>query len=690
MFGGWFGGKKPSPNGSTQSLDASSELQDLEDAIAAAELILNDDVDGAEAGLSGRNSSFHLLGRAVVMFIRATLGFEQDIMRQAAKRLNEAENKAYSDQQRAKSSAQSQTTYHSEIYAPGSEFVLCQAMAQLMSAVVGVLNESLTESIKGFYKLRKAYFALDAVLKSEEKFMQSKRTGMTNTPSPTPSLKGKEATAETVGVSENLSDLNLNDAGAGPVSSSTSRLDLINHDPDSDVFKNPIDVFVHSGASFCYGVLLLLISMVPPAFSRLLSIVGFHGDKERALKLLWQASKFHNLPGAIAALTLLGYYNAFVRYCDIMPDAGSGKDGDIQGYPQEKLEALLTRMRERFPKSQLWLLEDSRMKGANHRLDLALELLCTKEQSPLKQVEALKIFEKSLNAMYLHKYELCSEAFVECADLNSWSRALYYYIAGACHVSLYRELAATDPEKADEHAKTAVKLLHKAPQFAGTKKFMARQLPFDVFVVRKLAKWEVRAKEWNVPFVDAIGVDPIEEMIFFWNGHSRMTQAQLEESLTRLSWSETEANSTWSREGPEEKGMYQLLRAGVLRSMRRHEEAKEILRKEIFPLDRSVFKGRYKDDWVHPVAHFEMAANLWMERPTYIVQHGGSAPESSKSLETKDSHQLERERVQECKEHLQKVARWESYEQEARFGLKVTAALEAVAKWESQHSTQIE
>ncbi|KAI9371206.1 outer membrane protein Iml2/Tetratricopeptide repeat protein 39 [Aspergillus egyptiacus] len=615
------------------------------------------------------------------MFIRATLGFEQDVMRQAADRLNEAENKAYSDQQRTKQNTQSPDIYQSDIYAPGTEFILIQAMAQLMSAVIGVLNESLTESIKAFYKLRKAYFALDAILKMEEKFMQSRQAGIRSTSSSTPSLRGKE-----VEVSENLSNLNLAEPSSGPVSSSTSTSDLIDHDEGSDIFKNQIDVFVHSGASFCYGVLLLLISMVPPAFSKLLSIVGFHGDKDRALRLLWQSSKFHNLPGAIAALTLLGYYNAFVRYCDIMPDAVPGKNGDIQGYPQERLEALLTRMRTRFPKSQLWLLEDSRMNGANHRLDVALELLCTKEHSPLEQVEALKVFEKSLNAMYLHKYELCSKAFIECADLNSWSRALYYYIAGACHISLYRELAATEPEKARQHADTAVKLLHKAPQFAGTKKFMARQLPFDVFVARKIAKWEARAKEWNVPFIDAVGVDPIEEMIFFWNGHSRMTQAQLEESLQRLSWSESEANRTWSREGPEEKGIYLLLRAGVLRSMRRHQEAKEIIRTSIFTTERSIFKGRHKDDWVHPVAHFEMAANLWMERPSYINQHGGPAPQA----EAEDLSKLEKEQVRECKENLQKAARWESYEQEARFGLKVTAALEAVAKWEAQHSTKLE
>ncbi|KAL4914142.1 hypothetical protein BDW62DRAFT_148193 [Aspergillus aurantiobrunneus] len=558
-------------------------------------------------------------------------------------------------------------------------------MAQLMCAVVGVLNESLTESIKGFYKLRKAYFALDAVLKMEENFVQSKRTGASNSASPTPSLKGEGAT--TVNVSDDFSNPKVDDTGTGPVSSRTSTSDVINHDPDSDIFKNQIDIFVHSGANFCYGVLLLLISMVPPAFNRLLSIVGFHGDKDRALRLLWQASKFHNLPGAIAALTLLGYYNAFVRYCDIMPDAVPGKDRDIQGYPQERLEALLTRMRQRFPKSQLWLLEESRMNGANHRLDVALDILCTEEHSPLKQVEALKVFEKSLNALYIHEYELCAEAFIECADLNSWSRSLYYYIAGTCHISLYREFAATDPEKADKHADTAVKLLHKAPQFAGTKKFMARQLPFDIFVVRKIAKWEARAKEWNVPLVDAVGVDPVEEMIFLWNGHSRMTQAELEESLNRLSWSESEANRTWAREGAEERGIYQLLRAAVLRSMRRHEEAKETIQSSIFTLDRSVFKGRHKDDWVYPVAYFEMAANLWMERPTYIAQHGGPASESPKS---DDPDKSERETVRECKENLQKAARWESYEQEARFGLKVTAALEAVERWERQHSTTVE
>lgn len=687
--GSWLYGKKAGANASTQSLDSLVELRDLEDAMRAATLILNDDVDGAEDGLSEGISSFHNLGRGVVAFIRATLGFEQEIMRQASERLNTAETSAASDQSRAQHNSHAPNSYHSAIYSPGTEFALCQAMAQLMSAVVGVLNESLTESIKGFYKMRKAYLALDSILKMEQAFMQTKNSGDTS-----PADQGEAtkplptATVEAKGLSQRLSDLSVSqESSVSESSADPSPADMLSHDPDSDIFKNQIDVFVHSGSNFCFGILLVVISMVPPAFSKLLSIIGFYGDKERGLRMLWQASKFHNLIGALAAFAILGYYNGFVRYCDIMPDPVPGEQGNVQGYPQKRLEALLALMRQRFPKSQLWLLEESRMEGANKNLERSLELLCGKEKSPLKQVEALRVFERSLNAMYLHRYELCAESFLECVELNSWSRSLYYYIAGASHLSLYRSTIVSDPKQAEEYALKATEYFRTAPPLAGKKRFMARQLPFDVFVARKIAKWEARAKEWGVSLVDAVGVDPIEEMIFFWNGHSRMTQEELEESMKKLTWSESDENKTWSREGPEEKTILQLLRAAVLRAMRKHEEARNLLKDSVLNHDKMLFTGHLKDNWIHPVAHFEMAANLWMERPNYIAANDAPATEGFKVASREEAIQLERQKVRECKEYLEKAARWESYELDARIGLKVTAAMEAVRKWENTHST---
>jgi hypothetical protein len=272
---------------------------------------------------------------------------------------------------------------------------------------------------------------------------------------------------------------------------------------------------------------------------------------------------------------------------------------------------------------------------------------------------------------------------------------LYYYIAGSAFLVLYRQKSATDKTAAAEYAKKATEYILKAPTVAGKKRLMARQLPFDVFVSRKVAKWEARAKDWKVDLVDAVGVDPIEEMIFFWNGHNRMTREELEDSLRNLAWSETDANKSWSKESEDEKAILSVLRAAILRSLRRHREAKEILQYHVFPLDRTLFKGHFRDDWICPVAHFEMAANLWMERPSYLAAHGPgdsvlkptiSRTSNVSSLPSElGAEKVEREKVRQCEEHIDIVAKWESFELDTRIGLKVTAAREAVRRWEAAH-----
>ena len=148
-------------------------------------LIMNDDIDGAEARLRGRKdpTSFHMLGLGIATFIRSVLGFEKDIMAEAASRLAECETRSRADLKKAQGSGggwfgrgsapvtdASSTT---SIYPPGSQYALVHAEAQIMSAVVGVLHESLTESVKGFYKMRKAFITLDGIMEAESKAMRS-------------------------------------------------------------------------------------------------------------------------------------------------------------------------------------------------------------------------------------------------------------------------------------------------------------------------------------------------------------------------------------------------------------------------------------------------------------------------------------------------------------------------------------
>jgi hypothetical protein len=69
---------------------------------------------------------------------------------------------------------------------------------------------------------------------------------------------------------------------------------------------------------------------------------------------------------------------------------------------------------------------------------------------------------------------------------------------------------------------------------------------FDIFVTRKLAKWEARAKEWNVSLVDAIGVDPVEALAPFQPGqgllqllvgHATVSVPEEDHFFDRIPWS---------------------------------------------------------------------------------------------------------------------------------------------------------
>lgn len=670
----------------------------------------------------------------------------------ASERLAEAESQASADHRSAQRDSHA---YRSAIYPPGSEFALCHAQSQLMGAVVGVLNESLTESIKGFYKLRKAYITLDGILEAEIRYMRA-RSGLGNkTPAKRSfdSLGSSSSAASTSGIPGGFDDAKkskktvqvlkiqdheklkanssqsldaivakekdrVHDSGddddddeffdAGedtnapvpavytghvelhgssgklaqlsfssdnshdpknlPLSNSLSaQSEVLFHDPDSDIFANPIDVFIHTGANLCFGMMLILISMIPPAFSRLLSIVGFRGDRERGLRLLWQASKFHNVNGAMSGLMLLGYYNTIIGFSDIIPDPDLSPHGDVGGYPKKRCEALLAEMRHRHPKSCLWILEEARMHAANRDLSAAMALLSKSTKSPLKQVEALDMFEKSLNAMYMHDYGLCSTSFLNCIALNNWSHALYYYIAGAAHVEQYRSLKPKSPEVAAIHAKKAIELLKEAPKHSGKKKFMARQLPFDSFVVRKINKWEQRAHERNIEFIDAIGVSPIEEMIYLWNGHKRMNPSQLEASLGALAWSES--SPAWARETSDERGIHSFVRAVVFRNLDEWDKATELLKTGILRIDKTELKGGLKDDWIAPAAHYEMGVICWMRRKGPGIDQ-------------------ERSWVKECETWVEKAAKWESYELDARIGIKIATAQDALKKWKEDRTSK--
>lgn len=590
-------------------------------------------------------------------------------MEQASLRLADTEESASEHLRKALRDPSS--AHESKIYPRGAQYALVHAEAQLMSAVVGVLNESLTESLRGFYKLRKAFAALQEIVDAEDKYLakhfSSSTTSLaTSSTLSTSTNSGVVTPADTekdefTDAAENIRDsttpinyqgkVDLPDADKpNPQITLQSKPDAVT-DPKNAVFdfttvtNEPIDLFIHSGAATCFGLLQLLISMIPPAFGKVLSIFSFRGDREAGLRLLWKATAFkHNINGAMAGLVLLPFHNAAIGLCDIHRR---------EAYPKERIRGLLQEMRTIYPGSLLWILEEARMYGTDRDLEMTVDVLNqSAKPSTLKQVDALRVFETSMACMFLHRYEDCAKSFINCITLNNWSHALYYYIAGCCHVELYRINQHTDPKVAEKHKAQATKYLQEVNSHSGKRRFMARQLPLDVFITRKIAKWQHRAKAHNGDMIDGIGVSPLEEMIYMWSGFKRMRQEHLETSLERLAWSESQPS--YSSEPADEKAILHLLKATCYRNMNRIPDAQAELAEKVFVHDNAAIRACYHaDNWSLPIAHYEKAVCIWQAA-------GGQDGD--------------RGELKACSDELAKVENWGSFELDARFGLKLTTA----------------
>lgn len=443
---------------------------------------------------------------------------------------------------------------------------------------------------------------------------------------------------------------------------------------DNYLHVSTIDEFIHSGVQLCFGILQVVLSLIPPAIGKVLSIVGFKGDREKGLKMLWRtAITSRNIHGELALLCLLVFYDGPVQFVDDGYQVPSERDNaaekvislesktvisdseleQILKNPSLYTPQILARTRRSFPNSAIWVLEEGRILAGQGKLEAAIDIMQNFTDNPetkiqMKQAEALLLFDRAMLYSFKHEYDKAAEDFINLVELNSWSKGLYLFMAGCCYLTKWRMikmglLEVEDKEKElKKYEELAQKYMEKGPTYvpghginAKNKKGGigggSKQMPFDKFLLRKMSHIEARQKkDPNLSFVECVGTSPFHELLYFWNGYNRMSEKELKLSLDLLGYSaapntdysanSNDLNYSKVEENVDESMIRYFLQSICLRLLGKVSEGLSLIENHVISKyvvsDAPQFKFTKMtySPYLYPTALYEKAMFIWILR----------------------------------------------------------------------------
>ena len=141
-----------------------------------------------------------------------------------------------------------------------------------------MLSESFAETMRSFYKLRTAYKTLEGIHATLVDLQPEPEDAEISTSS----SSSLHSTASSVSIHSQKSSTSTKGSRRSSKAwvrrNKMSRLSL-SRTPTaaSCMARDEVERFTASGCNLCFGLLLLLLGMVPPSLGRVMSIVGFRG-----------------------------------------------------------------------------------------------------------------------------------------------------------------------------------------------------------------------------------------------------------------------------------------------------------------------------------------------------------------------------------------------------------------------------
>nr|XP_054756969.1 tetratricopeptide repeat protein 39C-like [Lytechinus pictus] len=448
----------------------SEEIDDVKLSLEGINLLLNNGFKEAMEIFSKYRHYSPLMsaGSSFVSFMNALMTYEDDKLDAAMEDIKETDKLCNSYQDGfmkslkhrilKKDSSESKLSVEERL-----QRRILSADCQLYMAMLIFSRNEVTGFIKGGWLIRKGYKLYEKAYRDIGKVYEARGEKMEETP--VMLVEDASAALEM--------EPNSNSMSAESASNHNNEVATLDLEDDASLSQKDLVAVeedalarLKGGVSFGYGVLQLVISMMPPNLLTVVNLLGFHGNKEFGLKCLDTASHSTDMKAPLAMLTLLWYHTVVRPFFGI---DSKNKASCIQA-----AQKILGERKAAYPNSALVMFYEGRVQKLEGNLDGALKTYeaALEACSEQREIQLICLYELGWCNLMRLNWEESLLAFARLKEESRWAQSYYAYLTAICQGALGQ-------------VETAQELFREVP---GLTKKKNNQL--ESFVLRKSNKFK--------------------------------------------------------------------------------------------------------------------------------------------------------------------------------------------------------
>uniref|UniRef100_A0A903Z062 Tetratricopeptide repeat protein 39C n=1 Tax=Anopheles minimus TaxID=112268 RepID=A0A903Z062_9DIPT len=345
---------------------------------------------------------------------------------------------------------------------------------------------------------------------------------------------------------------------------------------------HPEDIHRLMGAiSFGYGVFQLSISLLPPSLLKLISFLGFEGDRAMGIACLSFSRQSNDMRAPLATLALLWYYTIVTPFFAL--------DGSNLSIEISAAQELIDEANGQFSKSSLFLFFRGRVERLKSNIQDAIRAYeLAYRSSAQREIKLLCLHEIGWCRLIQLDFGTAMKNFNELKLCSQFSKSFYSYLTAICEGSFgqFSNLVKWRTE--------ILELINRSPQ---------KDSQIERYIFRRSLKLP-RAESGEQPKYRSslYWKYLVFEMLFLWNTLSSCNEEQLESMVADCS-QPTDAFSEPM------VGISRLILGACLSCLARYDEAIRAFRECISMREKFEHQDQ-QDTHISAFAHYELAVLL--------------------------------------------------------------------------------